>query len=97
MYICILTCLTGGVQEKEHDSFSFRGAWLLFLFSLVASLLCLSPHCTLAMKWSRIVKGLVALAAFYFFGTLYPCRLNTPTLHWDRVLRTAEALEAVNV
>lgn len=69
-------CFTGGVHEKEHDFFSFHGAWLLFVFSLVASLLCLPPHCALAMKWSRIVSGLVALAAFYFPGATY--RLNTP-------------------
>lgn len=60
-------CLTGGVHEKEHDFFSFHGVWLLFVFSLVASLLCLPPHCVLDMKWSRIVKGLVTLDAFYFF------------------------------
>lgn len=48
--MCVLACLTGGVHEKEHDFFSFHGAWLLFVFSLVASLLCLHPHCALAMK-----------------------------------------------
>jgi len=60
-FVCVLPHLTGGVREKEHDLFSFHGAWLLFLLSLVASRLCVSPHCALAMKWSRIVKGLVAL------------------------------------
>lgn len=56
------------MHEKEHDFFPFHGTWLLFLFSLVASLLCLPPHCAPAMKESRIVKGLVALALFYFFA-----------------------------
>lgn len=48
--MCVLTCLTGGVLEKEHDFFSFHWAWLLFVFSLVASLLCLPPCSVLAMK-----------------------------------------------
>lgn len=65
-------------RKKEYDFFSFHGVWLLFVFSLVASLLCPPPHCTLAMKWSRIVRGLVALAAFYFPGET--CKLNNPHL-----------------
>lgn len=57
---------------------------------------CVFLPTALAMKWSRIVKGLVALTAFYFFGATYPYRLNTPTLHCDSLLRTTEALEAVD-
>lgn len=56
------------MKKSRIFFFSFRGAWQLFVFTLVASLLCLSPHCVLAMKCRRIVKGLVALAGFYILG-----------------------------
>lgn len=59
------------MHEKEHDFFSFRGAWLLFVFSLVASLLCLPPTATAGHETEQNRLGF-ALAPFYFFGMTYP-------------------------
>lgn len=36
--------------HKKKKMISFHGAWQLFVFSLVASLLCLRLHCMLPMK-----------------------------------------------
>lgn len=92
---CVLTCSTWGVHEKEHDFFSFHGTWLLFVFGLVASLLCLPPHCTLAMKKSRIVKGLIAPAIFCFFAHCINTDWTPPP--FTVTASVAEASEAIGI
>lgn len=43
-------------MTKKKDLLSFQCSWLLFVLSLVARLLCLPPHCVLAMKWRKAVQ-----------------------------------------
>lgn len=67
LYICInmfnLMC-----NIEKDDSFSFHSSWLLFVFSLVASLLCLPPPLLAGHEAQQNCLGLCCSPSFLYLS-----------------------------